>query len=400
MTPHQKPFFKHVSSLLVAAMFFGSATSYGSVRTYTSPSLPGKLADGFDYPVGNGEAIGYYRSRGMTPYYHLGDDWNGNGGGNSDLGDPIHSIADGLVVYSYNYGSTWGQVIIIRHKYLDKSGKIDHVDSLYGHVINRRVKVGDRVRRGQQIAQIGTNNGMYVAHLHLEIRKNINIGIQSWNYSKGYSNYHQPSSFIEAHRPSNSSDRRLRTLLAESKAGRSSLSKSGRPSTWSVAVAANASSNQFFSFLGDKKDAEEQSASSSERETTSRIGRTPAPEPVKTQLTASNSSPTKKISIEPRTSPASSRSSSLIGRSTASRQPTRTAVTQTNTRKGTGLFAGLIRLGPTTTTEIDRSKSSSQPGLRAAVSRTTSKRMTSASPRQRNSSGNVGFRSLFKKRNR
>tara|TARA_R110002096_G_scaffold316010_10_gene510373 strand:+ start:27156 stop:28388 length:1233 start_codon:yes stop_codon:yes gene_type:complete len=172
-----------------------------SGRTYTSPSLPTGYADGFDFPVGGGSAYGYYTARRMVPYQHMGDDWNGNGGGNSDYGDPVLAIAHGKVVYSQNYGSDWGEVVIIRHKYRDSGGSTKYVDSLYGHVISRRVSVGQSVRRGQRIASIGNNRGMYVAHLHLEIRKNINIGIRAWAYPKSYANYHQPTSFINSHRP-------------------------------------------------------------------------------------------------------------------------------------------------------------------------------------------------------
>ncbi len=176
------------------------AVSAGS-RLITSDALPRRLADGFDFPVGDGDATGYYRARGLTPFKHLGDDWNGVGGGNSDLGDPILAIADGIVVYSYDYGSNWGEVIIVRHRYLNREGEVECVDSLYGHVQNRRVMVGDELRRGDWIADIGNNRGMYKAHLHLEIRKNIDIGIKAWNYSKGLSNYHRPADFIVRHRP-------------------------------------------------------------------------------------------------------------------------------------------------------------------------------------------------------
>ncbi len=49
------------------------------------------LCDGFDFPVGKPDGKGYYRARGLrlkSPR-HMGEDWNGNGGGNSDLGDTV-----------------------------------------------------------------------------------------------------------------------------------------------------------------------------------------------------------------------------------------------------------------------------------------------------------------------
>jgi hypothetical protein len=231
--------------MLVLSLVAGAAAWIGglggltaSYRTYTADYVPDRLADGFDFPVGrNGSAAGYYMARKMVPYNHLGDDWNGLGGGNTDYGDPVYSIADGVVVYSQNYGSNWGQVIIVRHKFKDLDGRVKMVDSLYGHVINRRVSMGDSVRRGQQIAQIGNNNGMYLAHLHLEIRSNTSIGIQSWNFSKGSSNYHRPHQFIASRRPGRLPDARLQ-LAANEPASSAAPAPESAPA--STAAAANA----------------------------------------------------------------------------------------------------------------------------------------------------------------
>jgi len=207
-----------LSIVVLVCLFVWIALPEGVVaghRTYTAEYVPDRITDGFDFPVGaNGSAKGYYMARKMSPFEHLGDDWNGTGGGNSDYGDPVYSIGDGVVVYSENYGSNWGQVVIVRHKYRDHDGSVRQVDSLYGHVINRRVAMGDPVRRGEQIAQIGSNNGMYLAHLHLEIRSNTDIGIQSWNYSKGLANYHRPDQFISRHRPGKALDASLRLASA------------------------------------------------------------------------------------------------------------------------------------------------------------------------------------------
>ena len=159
-----------------------------------------QLASGFDFPVGKPDSKGYYKARGFWPNGHLGEDWNGRGGGNTDLGDPVTSIGDGVVVQSRDLRMGWGNVVIIRHAFRDKANKIRYVDSLYGHLNERTVVLNQRVKRGQKIGTIGTNHGMYIAHLHFEIRKNISIGMHRSRFAKTYANYYSPSSFIRSTR--------------------------------------------------------------------------------------------------------------------------------------------------------------------------------------------------------
>ena len=159
-----------------------------------------QLADGFDYPVGKPEAHGYYKARGFYPNGHLGEDWNGVGGGDTDLGDPVSAIGRGVVLLSENVHVGWGNCVIVRHAYRENDGRIGMVDSLYGHLNERKVKVGQLVERGQLIGTIGTNFGMYPAHLHLEVRKNLMIGMNRTQFARDYSNYYSPTAFIQAHR--------------------------------------------------------------------------------------------------------------------------------------------------------------------------------------------------------
>ena len=158
-----------------------------------------RLADGFDMPVGKGEARGYYRARGFRAHGHMGEDWDGVGGGDTDLGDPVSVIADGVVVFARDCHQGWGNVIIVRHAYRDGVGT-RYVDSLYGHLDRILVKRGQGMKRGQQIATIGNAHGLYDAHLHLEIRKNLEIGMSRDKFAQDSSNYYDPSQFITSHR--------------------------------------------------------------------------------------------------------------------------------------------------------------------------------------------------------
>ena len=158
-----------------------------------------KLADGFDLPVGRPDGEGYYKARGFQSHGHLGEDWDGIGGGDTDLGDPIYCIGDGVVVFARDCHQGWGNVVIVRHAYRE-GGAVRNVDSLYGHLQKILVHRGQAARRGQQIATLGNAHGLYDAHLHLEIRKNIEIGMSRDKFAKDLSNYCDPSQFILSHR--------------------------------------------------------------------------------------------------------------------------------------------------------------------------------------------------------
>lgn len=156
-------------------------------------------ADGFDFPVGRPDAESYYKARGYRANGHLGEDWNGKGGGNTDLGDPVYACANGLVLFAQNFGRGWGNVVIIRHVF-EEGGEKRIVDSLYGHLDVIHAKFGQQVRRGQQIGTIGTGGGLYDAHLHFEIRKDMRVGMARHRFPKDDRTYWDPTSFINARR--------------------------------------------------------------------------------------------------------------------------------------------------------------------------------------------------------
>ena len=168
-----------------------------------------RSADGFDMPVGKPDAVGYYRSRGLMVGRHMGDDWNGGGGGNTDLGAPVYSTAHGLVVYARDARMGWGKTVIIRHAYWS-NGRWNYVDSFYTHLHQIFVREGQQARRGQLVGSIGTNRGMYVAHLHFEIRKNLRIGINQGSYRRDLDNYYKPYDFILGRRKLSGGNRRVR----------------------------------------------------------------------------------------------------------------------------------------------------------------------------------------------
>lgn len=164
------------------------------------------LADGFDFPVGKPNADGYYKARGLRlrEPKHYGEDWNGRSGGDKDLGDPVYAIADGIVTLADNVHTGWGNVVLTRHAYRDPAtGQVKYIDTLNGHLDKIMVRQGQLIKRGQQIGTIGTNFGMYPAHLHFEIRHNINIGLQRNAAPNDLNNWADPTQFINRYRKLN-----------------------------------------------------------------------------------------------------------------------------------------------------------------------------------------------------
>lgn len=178
------------------------------------PYSSARLADGFDYPVGKPDGEGYYKYRGFSPYGHAGDDWNGAGGGDSDLGAPVYSIAHGVVVYSDYYGGGFGHSVIVRHAYREKNGQIAFVDSLYTHLKDRFAKEAEQVTRGQLLGTIGKGpGGIYDAHLHFELRKDLRVGMRSKMFPLTLVTYHKPELFIKANRSLRFENRRVRVPI-------------------------------------------------------------------------------------------------------------------------------------------------------------------------------------------
>lgn len=78
-------------------------------------------------------------------------------------GTPIVAPADGTVVYSA-LGAGYGNVVVIDHG--------NGIKTRYGHLKKSEVRVGERIKRGQQIAQLGNTGRSTGPHLHYEVRIN------------------------------------------------------------------------------------------------------------------------------------------------------------------------------------------------------------------------------------
>ncbi|MGE3286984.1 MAG: M23 family metallopeptidase [Pseudonocardia sp.] len=76
------------------------------------------------------------------------------------IGTPIYAVTDGVVEES-GPASGFGLWIVLRHT--------DGTQSVYGHINRSFVKAGQRVKAGQQIAEVGNRGISTGPHLHFEV---------------------------------------------------------------------------------------------------------------------------------------------------------------------------------------------------------------------------------------
>jgi hypothetical protein len=181
------------------------------------------VADGYDAPVGtadqrHGTVVWPKDDKGWTdasPYgklyfigtpreaYHTGADLNW-GAPTEDKGKPVYVCASGIVIFAARL-PVWGNVIIVRHDPLKSpTGKVMY--SRYGHVQNMMVQVGQRLKRGDQICEIGDAFGTVVPHLHFDLSPTTVLETRpsDWpgkDYSRIIKDYVDPLLFVRANRP-------------------------------------------------------------------------------------------------------------------------------------------------------------------------------------------------------
>lgn len=133
----------------------------------------------FDPPLGSNHgglvynAQKFWEMNDKRGGHHTGDDLNGIGGMNTDLGDPVLCTADGRVVYAGESSPGWGKLVVIAHTATD--GRPLH--SMYAHLHRIDVAPGALVPRGGKVGAVGTANGYYPAHLHFEMRTSDGVDI-------------------------------------------------------------------------------------------------------------------------------------------------------------------------------------------------------------------------------
>ena len=156
----------------------------------------------FEAPLGGEHGALTYNAQPFRVTRHLGDDLNGIGGWNSDLGDPVYASGTGRVIYCGVPSDGWGNMVILGHRVPDAGAAngFKVIQTVYAHMEKMLVKLGDVVPRGKQIGTVGTANGHYLAHLHFEIRESQSI-YPGAGYSDAPLDRVSPEAFVKAHSP-------------------------------------------------------------------------------------------------------------------------------------------------------------------------------------------------------
>jgi murein DD-endopeptidase MepM/ murein hydrolase activator NlpD len=208
-------------------------------------------ADGFDFPVGDKDGKGSYTDKATGRRHegwyaatkfgeeyglgiHPGEDWNGRGGGDTDLGQEVYAVAHGRVVFAEHCGPLWGNVVIVEHTFYENHEKLT-IRSLYAHLLEIRTRRGDAVRRRQLIATVGQDpEKRYSPHLHLELRWDASLAPTYWPSSDSRDqawvreHYAHPTEFINRHRRTPVPAREETLVLVHQESYKMRLYKGGR----------------------------------------------------------------------------------------------------------------------------------------------------------------------------
>ncbi len=159
------------------------------------------LATRFDHPMGSEHGALTYNAQLFRLNRHLGDDLNGIGGLNSDLGDPVYAAGFGRVVYAGEPDPSWGKMIILAHRVPDPENpaQVRVIQTVYAHLQEMFVRPDQLIQRGEKIGTVGSADGRYLAHLHFEVREGpyVNPGV---GYASSPLNRLSPETFLLQHR--------------------------------------------------------------------------------------------------------------------------------------------------------------------------------------------------------
>lgn len=140
-------------------------------------------------PTGSGYVIPVQGRIGQTLIIGSGGSMSRSAGGHSGLditaphGTPVVSVAAGTVVSKNASGTAYGIHVVVKHA----DGKY----TLYAHLSASTVSVGQSVRAGQQVGNVGNTGNSSGPHLHFEVRTH------PTSFSSGI--FLEPKAYLRSH---------------------------------------------------------------------------------------------------------------------------------------------------------------------------------------------------------
>lgn len=159
------------------------------------------VIDGFSAPMGDLNGAMTYDAQPFGTWNadyggrHVGEDWNGIGGMDTDLGEPVHAAARGLVLYAGLPSDGWGRVVVLAHRLPD--GRF--IQTLYAHLGSVNVAPGRVVGRGGLLGTVGKAGpagAQYPAHLHFEMIESMAVEAGMPGYAPDAMNRLDPSAMM------------------------------------------------------------------------------------------------------------------------------------------------------------------------------------------------------------
>jgi murein DD-endopeptidase MepM/ murein hydrolase activator NlpD len=95
-----------------------------------------------------------------TPHMHAGLDFS------AEIGTPVYATGNGIIEIAGSQGDGYGNKVVINHGF--------GYETLYGHNSKILVRAGQKVKRGQTIALVGSTGKSTGPHCHYEVWKNGN----------------------------------------------------------------------------------------------------------------------------------------------------------------------------------------------------------------------------------
>jgi lipoprotein-anchoring transpeptidase ErfK/SrfK len=189
-------------ALIMQSPSKGQAVTDLTILALNDPTL----ANGFDYPVGDRNGKGAYVDQATGKRYqgwritrapgsvddeyapYSAEAWNGTGGGTTDLGQPVYSLAAGKVMSVSD--DRRGTSVTLEHRFLD-NGRLRTLHSSLTGIAELQVRAGDTVKRRQPLGKIARGMDGMPTQVYVEL---------SDPSLAGEAAFLPPSGFISEHR--------------------------------------------------------------------------------------------------------------------------------------------------------------------------------------------------------